>query len=360
MQPPARGLHPFDALDGVRPSALGVLVAGPPADALVAAGAEGPAAVLRARAVPGEQHEADVGRIAGVVEDAVELVDGVRAERVADLGPVEGDPHRAAGRPERAAVVGDVGEVRSPAPRATRRGRTSRHPAPCTSPHAARIGPPADAPASRASRTALRGPDPASTSCSAARVVRLPLRSAFVGSSSGRRSCCTVRTGGASSRRSWSTGTTRPPGGSPRRSRRPGGAGRRPVAIRTGQRDGAGRRRPTRWPTCWRASPAARRPRSRWPSGSGPRRRRRTGRRGPRVLGAAGRIRVDANGAWRVEDAAHALGRLAGTTSSTPSSPARRSTELRALRVALARRGRGRAGRRRRGVRKADDPLRVP
>src|SRR5690606_22685785 len=39
-----------------------VLVAGLAADPLVAAAAKGPLAVLRARAVPGEEHAADVGR----------------------------------------------------------------------------------------------------------------------------------------------------------------------------------------------------------------------------------------------------------------------------------------------------------
>ena len=50
---------------------------------------------LRARAVAGEQHDADVGRHAGVVERAVELVDGVRPEGVEHLGPVERDAHDA-------------------------------------------------------------------------------------------------------------------------------------------------------------------------------------------------------------------------------------------------------------------------
>ena len=95
---------------------VGVLVAGAPADALVAARAEGPLAVLGARAVAGEQDDADVGRHAGVVERAVELVDGVRAEGVEHLGTVEGDAHdpglrvRATGHGP-ASVVGDVGQV---------------------------------------------------------------------------------------------------------------------------------------------------------------------------------------------------------------------------------------------------------
>ena len=48
--------------------------------------------------------------IRGVVERPVQLVDGVRAERVADLGPVERDAHRAG---VDGAVVGDVGELES-------------------------------------------------------------------------------------------------------------------------------------------------------------------------------------------------------------------------------------------------------
>src|SRR3712207_19220 len=95
-------------LDGVGGLAAGVLVARPSPDALVAAGAEGPAAVARRRAVAGQQHAADVGGLARVVERPVQLVDGARAEGVAHLGPVERDPH---GAGVDGAVVGDVGEV---------------------------------------------------------------------------------------------------------------------------------------------------------------------------------------------------------------------------------------------------------
>ena len=97
--------------------ALGVLVAVLAADALVAARAERPAAVLRRRAVAGEQDASDVGRHAGVIERAVQLVDGVRAERVADLRPVERDAH---GARVDGAVVGDVGELEA------RHGRPGR------------------------------------------------------------------------------------------------------------------------------------------------------------------------------------------------------------------------------------------
>ena len=85
-----------------------VLVAEAAADALVAAGAEGPLAVLRARAVAGEEHAADVRRHARVLERAQQLVDGVRAERVEHVGPVEGDAY---GAVLAGAVVGQVGEV---------------------------------------------------------------------------------------------------------------------------------------------------------------------------------------------------------------------------------------------------------
>ena len=76
-------------------SPLGVLVAGAAADPLVAAGAERPLAVLRARSVAGEQHAADVARRPRVLQRAEQLVDGVRPERVEHVGPVEGDAHRA-------------------------------------------------------------------------------------------------------------------------------------------------------------------------------------------------------------------------------------------------------------------------
>ena len=88
--------------------ALGVLVAVRPRMRWSPPRAERPAAVLRRRTVAGQEHAADVGRHPGVVERAVELVDGVRAEGVADLGPVEGD---ADGAVVDGPVVGDVGEV---------------------------------------------------------------------------------------------------------------------------------------------------------------------------------------------------------------------------------------------------------
>src|SRR5262249_53096585 len=78
-------------VDRVTGLATGVLVPRAAADALVAAGTEGPATVARRRTVAGEQDAADVGGHPGVVEGTVELVDGVRAEGVAHLGPVERD-----------------------------------------------------------------------------------------------------------------------------------------------------------------------------------------------------------------------------------------------------------------------------
>ena len=89
-------------------SPAGVLVAVPAPDALVAAGAERPAAVPRRRSVAGQEHAPDVGRLAGVVEGLVQLVDRVGPEGVAHLGAVEGHPDRPlVHRP----VVGDVGEI---------------------------------------------------------------------------------------------------------------------------------------------------------------------------------------------------------------------------------------------------------
>ena len=106
VQPP--GARRVDGLGGL---ALGVLVARAAPDALVATGAECPAAVLGRRAVAGQQDDTDVGGHPGVVEHAVELVDGVRTERVAHLGAVEGDPDGGlAHSVDDVPVVGDVGQ----------------------------------------------------------------------------------------------------------------------------------------------------------------------------------------------------------------------------------------------------------
>lgn len=79
---------------GLRVGALDLItVAVGAAHPLVAARAEGIAAVLRARAVAGEDDGRHVARLARVIEAAVQLVDGRRSEGVADVGPVEGDAH---------------------------------------------------------------------------------------------------------------------------------------------------------------------------------------------------------------------------------------------------------------------------
>jgi len=58
--------------------------------------------------LPGEQHAANVGLLARVVERGVQLVDGARAERVPDLRAVERNPDD---RHVDAAVIGDVVEL---------------------------------------------------------------------------------------------------------------------------------------------------------------------------------------------------------------------------------------------------------
>ena len=63
-----------------------VAVAVPAANALVSPGGEGPAAVARGGAVTGEDDGADVATHARMIQDPVELVDGVGAEGVAHLG----------------------------------------------------------------------------------------------------------------------------------------------------------------------------------------------------------------------------------------------------------------------------------
>ena len=98
------------AVDGVGGGAVGVLVAVPTADPLVAAAAERPSPVLRRRAVAGEQHAPHIDRLAGVLEGGEQLVDGVRTEGVADLGAIERDPH---GAVLDGAVVRDVRELES-------------------------------------------------------------------------------------------------------------------------------------------------------------------------------------------------------------------------------------------------------
>jgi hypothetical protein len=119
VQPP-RARH----IDGVGGLPGGVLIAAAPADALITAGAERPAAVLRAGPVAGQQHHADIRRRPCVLEHPVQLIDGVRTKRVAHLGAVERDPDH---RPQRAvdgdmAVIGDVGQIGEPVDETPRRG----------------------------------------------------------------------------------------------------------------------------------------------------------------------------------------------------------------------------------------------
>ncbi|SLA16695.1 Uncharacterised protein [Mycobacteroides abscessus subsp. massiliense] len=112
---PARAprIHRFGGL------APGVLISGAPPDALVAAGAECPAAVLGTGTVSGEQHRTHVGSHPCVIQGAVQLVHGVRAEGVAHLGAVERDPYGAClaspiGSVFDVPVIGDVGQVLEP------------------------------------------------------------------------------------------------------------------------------------------------------------------------------------------------------------------------------------------------------
>lgn len=77
------------------------------------------------------------------------------------------------------------------------------------------------------------------------------------------------------------------------------------------------------------------------------------------VLGTAGRIRVDANAAWTVDDAVRALRALARHGLEYAEQPVPGIEGLRALRVALARAGVDVAVAADEAVRKAADPLRV-
>ncbi len=77
------------------------------------------------------------------------------------------------------------------------------------------------------------------------------------------------------------------------------------------------------------------------------------------ALGAGGRIRVDANGAWGVEEAADVIGRLSASDLEYAEQPCATVEELRDLRVLLARRGVDVAVAADESVRKAEDPLRV-
>ena len=123
----ASGARRVDLLASLRQGSLGVgvldlvTVAVAPANALIASRAEGVAAVARGRPVAREDHGGHRGRLARVIEGAIELVNRARPEGITDVGAVEGDAHDrhvgarlaaveggASGNPP---VVGDVGEV---------------------------------------------------------------------------------------------------------------------------------------------------------------------------------------------------------------------------------------------------------
>ncbi|MFL6175801.1 MAG: o-succinylbenzoate synthase [Ornithinibacter sp.] len=77
------------------------------------------------------------------------------------------------------------------------------------------------------------------------------------------------------------------------------------------------------------------------------------------VLGSSGRVRVDANGAWSVDDALAALGRLRAYDLEYAEQPCATVEELRDLRIALARNGVDVQIAADESIRKADDPVRV-
>ncbi|MGG5259132.1 o-succinylbenzoate synthase [Phycicoccus avicenniae] len=77
------------------------------------------------------------------------------------------------------------------------------------------------------------------------------------------------------------------------------------------------------------------------------------------ALGREGRIRVDANGGWGVEEAADVLGRLARYDLEYAEQPCATVEELRDLRLLLGRRGLGVPVAADESIRKASDPLRV-
>jgi O-succinylbenzoate synthase len=77
------------------------------------------------------------------------------------------------------------------------------------------------------------------------------------------------------------------------------------------------------------------------------------------VLGPRGRVRVDANGAWTVEEAAGALARLAASDLEYAEQPCATVEELRDLRLLLARRGLDVPVAADESIRRSEDPLRV-
>lgn len=77
------------------------------------------------------------------------------------------------------------------------------------------------------------------------------------------------------------------------------------------------------------------------------------------VMGRGARVRVDANGAWSVDDAVDALRRLSAHGLEYAEQPCATVEELRDLRIALARRGIDVPIAADESIRKAEDPLRV-
>ncbi len=77
------------------------------------------------------------------------------------------------------------------------------------------------------------------------------------------------------------------------------------------------------------------------------------------AMGASARVRVDANGAWSVDDAARALARLASYDLEYAEQPCRTVEELRDLRIALARGLIDIPVAADESIRKAEDPIRV-
>jgi len=77
------------------------------------------------------------------------------------------------------------------------------------------------------------------------------------------------------------------------------------------------------------------------------------------LLGPSGRVRVDANGVWSIDDALAALGRLSAYDLEYAEQPCATVEELRDLRIALARNGIDVPIAADESIRKADDPLRV-
>ena len=149
------------------------------------------------------------------------------------------------------------------------------------------------------------------------------------------------------------------------------GRGRLGKLARAGPRPTCRSTRPclrSQWrrsPRCWRSSPVPRPRRSRWPR---PVRRleqdvERVAAVADALGGSAGRIRVDANGGWSVDEARDALPRLVSAAGRGPVRVRRaalsQSGRARRAAVSLARDGHDIRVAADESVRKAEDPLRV-